>query len=66
MTCGGCEAGVNVAVKKLDGVEKVVASNEDGRATVTYDPSKVTAEKIEAAIEKLGYDAELQEEEEKA
>jgi copper chaperone CopZ len=57
MTCGGCEAGVKVAVKKLDGVEKVTASHAEGRATVTYDPSKVTPEDIEAAIEKIGYQA---------
>ena len=66
MTCGGCEAGISIAVNKLEGVEKVVASTEEGRATVTYDPEKVTAEKIEAAIEKLGYDAELQKQGEKA
>ncbi len=66
MTCGACEAGVSIAVKKLEGVEKVVASTEEGSATVTYDPGKVSAEKIEAAIEKLGYDAELRKEGEKA
>jgi copper chaperone CopZ len=57
MTCGGCELGVKVAVKKLDGIEKVTASHEKGRATVTYDPSKVSAGDIEAAIEKIGYEA---------
>ncbi len=59
MTCGGCEIGVKVAVKKLDGIEKVTASHAEGRATVTYDPSKVSAEDIEAAIEKIGYEAKV-------
>ena len=59
MTCGGCEASVKMVVKKLDGVEKVTASNEEGRATVTYDPEKVTTDEIEAAIEKIGYTAEV-------
>ena len=59
MTCGGCELGVKMAVRKLDGIEKVTASHEEGRATVTYAPSKVSAEDIEAAIEKIGYQAEV-------
>ena len=63
MTCGGCEVGVKVAVKKLEGIEKVTASHQEGRATVTYDPSKVSAEDIEAAIEKIGYQAEVLENE---
>lgn len=59
MTCGGCEAGVRLSVKKLDGVEKVEASYDEGRATVTYDAAKVTPEQIVTAIEELGYAAEL-------
>ena len=60
MTCGGCEVGVKMSVKKLDGVAEVEASHEEGRATVTYDPAKVTPAMIIAAIEKLGYAAELE------
>ena len=60
MTCGGCEASVKMVVKKLDGVDKVTASNKEGRATVTYDPAKVSTKDIEAAIEKLGYTAKAE------
>ncbi len=59
MTCGGCEVAVERAVKKLEGVDKVKASYKDERAVVTYDPSRVTPERIIAAIETLGYQAEL-------
>lgn len=59
MTCGGCETGVKIAVKKLDGVASVDASYEEGTATVTYDPEKVTPGEIVAGIENLGYDAEV-------
>ncbi len=59
MTCGGCEAGVKAKVKKLEGVRDVTASHKEGRATVTYDPEKVTPDAIIAAIEELGYSAEL-------
>lgn len=60
MTCGGCEAGVRMKVKKLDGVESVEASYKEGIATVVYHPDKITPERIIAAIEELGYSAELQ------
>ncbi|MGH9362334.1 MAG: heavy-metal-associated domain-containing protein [Thermoanaerobaculia bacterium] len=59
MTCGGCETGVRVKVKKLDGVEEVEASYEKKRARVTYDPRVVTPKRIIEAIEELGYSAEL-------
>jgi copper chaperone CopZ len=59
MTCGGCEASVKMTVKRLDGVREVEASHTEKRATVTYDAKKVSPEAIVAAIEKLGYTAEL-------
>lgn len=59
MTCGGCELGVKMKVKKLDGVESVEASYEDGQAKVVHDPRTVTPDDIIAAIEDLGYTAEL-------
>ena len=61
MTCGGCEAGVELKVKKLDGVESVEASYKQGTASVVYDLAKVTPDRIIAAIEELGYQAKLRE-----
>lgn len=60
MTCGGCEAGVKMAVKKLDGVHEVEASYENGRASVKFEPDKVNSEQIKLAIEELGYKARLE------
>ena len=65
MTCGGCEVGVRRVVKKLEGVEEVEASYEEGTATVTYQAEVVTPDDIIAAIEELGYKAELVASEEK-
>lgn len=62
MTCGGCEVGVRQAVAKLDGVERVEASYRERRALVVYDDSRVSPAQIEAAIERLGYGAELEHE----
>ena len=59
MTCGGCEASVKMKVKRLDGVERVTASHKEGKATVTYDAGRVSSADIIAAIEDLGYTAEL-------
>ncbi len=64
MTCGGCESGVKLKVKRLEGVTRVDASYKEGTATVTYKPKEVTPEKIVAAIEELGYAAKLREVEE--
>ncbi|HET7275869.1 MAG TPA: cation transporter [Longimicrobiaceae bacterium] len=55
MTCGGCEIGTRMALEKLDGVEDAGASYEDSRAWAFYDPSKVTPERMMAAIRELGY-----------
>ena len=64
MTCGGCEVAVRGVLKKLDGVRRVEASHEEGKVSVDYDPAKVRPSEIEAAIEKLGYKAELREKQE--
>lgn len=62
MTCGGCEGGVKLKVKKLDGVKSVDASYKEGTAEVVYDAGKVTPPDIIAALQELGYSAELVEE----
>ena len=62
MTCGGCEVAVKMAVNSLEGIHKVEASYKDNKAVVTYEPSKVKPEEIKAAIETLGYEAELEKE----
>ena len=59
MTCGGCEVAVKRKVGRLEGVERVVASHKEKRAEVTHDPGKVSTERIIAAIQELGYKAEL-------
>lgn len=59
MTCGGCALGVKMKVGKLDGVESVAASYAKGEAEVVFHPETVTPDDIVAAIEELGYRAEL-------
>ena len=65
MTCGGCSSGLRLQVKKLEGIEDIKVSHEDGYATVTYDPDKVSPKDILKAIEKMGFEGKLQKTEEK-
>ena len=46
MTCGGCEAAVRNAARKIDGVKDVKASYEKGIAEVIYDPSKTILRRL--------------------
>ena len=59
MSCSGCEAPVEIAVRKLAGIQSVKVSYDQGRAEVSYLPSQVGVQKIQAAIERLGYKAQL-------
>ncbi len=52
MFCGGCEVGVKVAAKKVDGVKSVKTDSNKRIAEVTFDPTKTTPEKIASAITK--------------
>ena len=57
MTCEGCESGVKAALEKLEGVQEAEISHKRSRATVTYDPAKVTPRELLAAVESVGYKA---------
>lgn len=57
MTCGGCVLGVRAALARLAGVRSSVVTYDPPRAVVTFDPRRVNAAGIAAAIRKLGYTA---------
>lgn len=59
MSCGHCVAGVRRALEQIEGVE--VQEVRVGSATVAYDDSSVTPERIATTIEKQGYGARVQE-----
>ncbi|HEY8243902.1 MAG TPA: cation transporter [Casimicrobiaceae bacterium] len=56
MSCGGCVANVTRVLKAVPGVESVDVTLQPGRATVSYDASKVAPPRLKAAIEDAGYD----------
>jgi mercuric transport protein len=59
MTCGGCAIATRKVLARLPGVSRVEVSYEQQQALVTYDPVKVTADQMIAAVRTLGYRATL-------
>lgn len=59
MTCSACQAHVEKAVSKLDGVENVAVSLLQNSMSVDFDDSKVSVSDIINAVEKGGYGAAL-------
>ena len=55
MTCGGCTGSVQRAISKIDGVSSADVTLRPGEAIVQVDPARVTAQQIETAITRLGY-----------
>ena len=57
MTCAACQAHVDRAVSKLDGVESVAVNLLAGSMMVDYDPTQVTPDDICTAVDRAGYSA---------
>lgn len=57
MTCAACQAHVDRAVSKLDGVESVAVNLLAGSMLVDYDPALVTPDDICTAVDRAGYSA---------
>ena len=65
MSCGGCVNAVKAALEKVKGVTKAEVSLEKNEAVVTYQTGKTTPEELVKAVEKAGFKASVQTEEEK-
>ena len=57
MTCAACQAHVDRAVSKLDGVQSVTVNLLAGSMMVDYDPAQVTPDDICTAVDRAGYSA---------
>ncbi len=55
MSCVRCQAAVENAVSRLDGVKSCSVSFASGRATIEYAPEYVSVKQIEKTIKKAGY-----------
>ncbi len=62
MHCASCVLTIEKSLKGLEGVSEANVNLATGKATVTYDPDKVTDEKLISAVSNVGYQALISEE----
>ena len=55
MTCASCVSHVEGALKELSGVENVVVNLATNKASLTYDPARVTLTDMARAVDDVGY-----------
>ncbi len=53
--CAGCEERITNALRRLPGIQDVQASHENQRVVVTFDPARVSPDKVKAKLLQLGY-----------
>lgn len=63
MSCAVCANNVEIAVKKLPGVRSAVVNFAAENLLVEYDPTMLSLEKIQEAVQAAGYDLIISEEE---
>jgi len=59
MTCAACQANVQRALRRQPGVADASVNLMTGQARVVFDPSVVQPDQLVAAVETVGYGAEL-------
>ncbi|HET6497772.1 MAG TPA: copper-translocating P-type ATPase [Coriobacteriia bacterium] len=57
MTCSSCQALIEKTLSRTDGVASAVVNLAAERATVTFDPTRVSVDDIIGAVESAGYRA---------
>ncbi len=55
VSCEHCVKAINGALSELPGVEAVTTDIPTKTVHLRYDPSKVSLEKVEAALDDVGY-----------
>lgn len=56
--CAGCEGRIAYALRRLSGVQDVIASASTQQVSVTVDPERVTPQQIRQRLDELGYQVE--------
>ena len=59
MVCGSCSSAITQTLEKMEGVESVSVDHETGRAVVRLRKDRLEPAMVTAAIEKMGYEAEI-------
>jgi copper chaperone CopZ len=53
--CERCESRIGDGLRRLHGVQKVEASADTQRISVTIDPARVTPDRVRGELAELGY-----------
>ncbi|MDH5655096.1 MAG: copper ion binding protein [Spirochaetia bacterium] len=59
MTCGHCTMSVEKALKGSEGVTEASVDLKSGKAQVSFDEGKISAEQLAAAVTEAGYEAKV-------
>ncbi|OHA04399.1 MAG: copper-translocating P-type ATPase [Candidatus Sungbacteria bacterium RIFCSPLOWO2_01_FULL_47_32] len=62
MHCASCVAAIEGSLKKVDGVLEATVNLATEKAMVTFDPERVTDERLRSAVSNAGYQALINEE----
>ncbi len=57
MTCATCAATIQKGLSRMPGVERAKVNFASEKASIEYDPARVTLSKVKNAISRLGYEA---------
>jgi Cu+-exporting ATPase len=60
MTCASCVGRVTKGLAKLDGVERADVNLATARATLVYDPEKVSIDEFRSTVAGLGYESPVE------
>lgn len=60
MTCGSCVRSIEGRLSQMEGVRSIAVSLDEGKGTVTFDPSLTAPERLRAAVEDMGFEASLE------
>lgn len=56
MTCGGCESSIKTALERLDGVQVLEASHQEGSVEVLFDPDRTSVDALAEAVDEAGFE----------
>lgn len=56
INCESCEQRIARALRRVPGIQQVVARSDDQSITVTYEPARLRPEQIQARLGEIGYE----------
>lgn len=57
--CASCEERITRALKRVSGIQSVLASVKDQQVHVSIDPDQITPEQVQARLHEIGYEVRM-------